>query len=105
MRIRFLVIVVLLIFLAGQTEAQRNSRVTHSRLGYTQPKVRGNKARIICPVFHSGRYPYHGIGVKVGDPFALTYKIYPNERFSVALDVGKAASGLSELWPRTPAGS
>lgn len=58
------------------------------------PKFRGQKSKTICPVFETSSYPYHGLGFKFGDPFALTYKFYPNRRFSIALDFGKASSGL-----------
>jgi len=74
--------------------AQRSNNVTRSRFHFSTPKVRGNKAKIICPIFTNSKYPFHGLGFKLGDPFALTYKYYPNKRFSFAVDVGKAASGL-----------
>lgn len=74
--------------------AQRSNRVTKSRYHFSTPKVRGNKAKIICPTFDNSKYPFHGLGFKLGDPFALTYKFYPNKRISFAVDFGKAASGL-----------
>jgi hypothetical protein len=74
--------------------AQRINRPTKSRLNYISPKVRGNKAKIICPTFDKSKYPLHGLGFKLGDPFAITYKYYPSKRLSFAVDVGKAASGL-----------
>ena len=74
--------------------AQRAGNVSRSRYHFSTPKVRGNKAKIICPIFTNNKYPLHGLGFKLGDPFALTYKFYPNKRFSFAADVGKAASGL-----------
>ena len=74
--------------------AQRSKKVTRSRHHYSTPKVRGNKAKIVCPTFDKSRYPFHGLGFKLGDPFALTYKFYPNKRFSIAIDAGKPASGL-----------
>jgi hypothetical protein len=92
-----LLIVLCVILSASFTYAQRSSgknRYSRSKLGYKTPKVRGHKSKIICPVFEQSGYPYHGIGFKVGDPLALTYKYYPNKRFSVALDFGKASSGL-----------
>jgi len=39
-------------------------------------------------------FPHHGIGFKLGDPFALTYKFYVTEDFSFAVDFGSAASSL-----------
>lgn len=74
--------------------AQRSGKAVKSRYHYSTPKVRGNKAKIICPIFDNSRYPFHGLGFKLGDPFAITYKFYPNKRWSFAADVGKAASGL-----------
>ena len=74
--------------------AQRSKRVTRSRYQFSTPKVRGYKAKIVCPTFDNSKYPFHGLGFKLGDPFALTYKYYPNKRLSFALDFGKAASGL-----------
>ncbi len=68
--------------------------------GFRIPKVNSNKARIICPIFEESRYPYQGIGFKLGDPFALTYKFYANKHFSFAADVGKAASGLYNRYYR-----
>jgi len=70
------------------------SSYTRSRHNFSAPRVRGNKAKIICPVFENSKYPYHGLGFKLGDPFALTYKFYPNKRISFALDFGKASSAL-----------
>jgi len=57
-------------------------------------RIRGAKAKTICPIFESSKYPYQGFGIKLGDPFAITYKYYFNKRFAVAADIGKASSGL-----------
>lgn len=62
--------------------------------GYGMPKVSRSKAIIMCPIFEESRYPYQGVGVKVGDPFALTYKFYPSKHWAFAADAGKASSGL-----------
>jgi hypothetical protein len=40
------------------------------------------------------QFPHHGFGFKLGDPFALTYKFYGSQKFSFALDFGRAASSL-----------
>lgn len=86
------------LFIATGVVAQRNggrkNSYGKSRLGLKTPKVRGSKAKLICPIFTSSQYPFHGLGIKLGDPFALTYKFYPNKRFSFAVDFGKASSGL-----------
>jgi hypothetical protein len=73
---------------------QRSRKLTKSRYHFSTPKVRGNKAKIICPAFDNSKYPFHGLGFKLGDPFAITYKFYPNKRFSFAVDLGRPASGL-----------
>lgn len=86
---------VVLLFAAPlhSVHAQR-SNVTKSRNHYSTPKVRGSKAKIVCPVFVNSKYPFHTLGFKIGDPFAVSYKFYPQKRWSFALDVGKPASGL-----------
>ncbi len=78
------------------------SQVKHSKRSssFSVPRVGGNKARIICPIFVESRYPYQGIGIKLGDPFALAYKFYANKNFSFAVDAGKAASGLYNKYYR-----
>ncbi len=68
--------------------------------GYGVPKVSRSKASIMCPIFLESRYPYQGIGFKVGDPLALTYKYYPSKHWAFAVDAGKAASGLSNKYYR-----
>jgi hypothetical protein len=67
---------------------------------FRQPVVSRNKAKIMCPIFESSQYPYQGIGFKMGDPFALTYKFYPNKNWAFAADGGKAASGLYNRYYR-----
>lgn len=90
--------ILLVLFFAVVTlecaHAQRSHKVTKSRYHFSTPKPRGSKAKIICPTFDKSRYPLHGLGIKLGDPFAVTYKFYPNKRVSFAVDFGKAASGL-----------
>ena len=77
---------VLLFFLAGLglTQAAYAQRM----------KSRPNKSSVVCPIFNEKRYPYQGIGVKLGDPFALTYKFYASRSLAFSIDVGKTASGL-----------
>ncbi|HEY0652345.1 MAG TPA: hypothetical protein VGD65_04415 [Chryseosolibacter sp.] len=79
----------------GYAQRSKSKRIhTRSKLGLRTPKVRGSKAKVICPIFEKSQYPYQGIGFKLGDPFALTYKFFPNEHFSFGVDFGKASSGL-----------
>lgn len=95
MRVSNVLLVLLITLVCAECAySQRSGKVTRSRFHYSTPKVRGNKAKIICPIFTDSKYPFHGLGFKLGDPFALTYKFYPNKWFSFALDFGKAASGL-----------
>ncbi|MBS1508878.1 MAG: hypothetical protein JSS79_19735 [Bacteroidetes bacterium] len=67
---------------------------------FSVPHVSHMKAKIVCPIFEESQYPYQGIGFKVGDPFALTYKFYPTKHWSFAVDGGKAASGLYNSYYR-----
>jgi hypothetical protein len=79
-------------------EAQRTkykpSAYTRERWGRNNTNYSKSKAKFVCPIFDNSGYPYHGFGLKLGDPFALTYKFYPNKKYSFVLDFGKAASGL-----------
>ncbi len=84
----------------GVPEALAQVRKSVRSSQYRVPRINGNKARIVCPIFESSRYPYQGIGFKLGDPFALTYKFYANKHFSFAADAGKAASGLYNKYYR-----
>jgi hypothetical protein len=84
--------------IASQAQKARiynGGKSMYTRERYGAPnKVRGAKAKTICPIFITSKYPYQGIGIKLGDPFAITYKYYFNKRIAVAVDVGKASSGL-----------
>jgi hypothetical protein len=68
---------------------------------FRTPVMSKSKARIMCPIFITSQYPYQGIGIKMGDPLAVTYKFYPNKHWSFALDAGKAASGLYNKYYRS----
>jgi hypothetical protein len=91
---KILLVALVTLVIVESAQAQRSRKVTRSRYSFSSPKVRGNKAKIICPNFDNSKYPFHGLGFKLGDPFAITYKYYPNKRFSFAVDFGVAASGL-----------
>jgi hypothetical protein len=101
---RYLISLTCLLFLSLSLYAQRpntgKSSYTRTRHNHHAPRVRGIKAKIICPIFENSKYPYHGIGLKLGDPFALTYKFYANKNFAVVLDLGKTASGLYNRYYR-----
>jgi hypothetical protein len=80
----------------GQNRSKNGSKSTYTRerFNHNATRVRGSKAKIVCPIFQESKYPYHGLGVKLGDPFAITYKFYPNKNIAIAADLGRPASGL-----------
>jgi hypothetical protein len=47
------------------------------------------------------QYPHHGLGFKLGDPVAITYKFYGSEKFSFGIDFGAASSGLYNRYFRS----
>lgn len=92
---------ILCLLLAFSAYAQRS--VSGSQKTYTKSRtvnkhnpirMSHSKRKVVCPIFENSGFPYHGIGIKVGDPFALTYKYYANKHFAVAADFGRSASGL-----------
>ena len=94
--------IALVLLVIALTATDGWSQVKHSKRSssFSVPRVGGNKARIICPIFVESRYPYQGIGIKFGDPFAIAYKFYANKNFSFAVDAGKAATGLYNKYYR-----
>ena len=77
----------------AQTKSTKSAR-------YRVPKMSRSKAVIMCPIFVESKYPYQGLGLKLGDPFAASYKFYPSKHFAFAADAGKAASGLYNKYYR-----
>jgi hypothetical protein len=73
---------------------------TQKRFNYKAARVRGEKAKIVCPIFVNSKYPFHGFGFKLGDPFALTYKFYANKNLAFVLDAGRPASSLYNRYYR-----
>lgn len=91
--------VFLLLASANIAVAQRvhhGGKVVHTktRHNYNVIKMSRSKAKTVCPIFEDTGYPYQGIGFKLGDPFAITYKYYPNKHLGIVADFGKSASGL-----------
>ncbi len=82
----------------AQTKSSKSSR-------FHVPKMSRGKALIMCPIFVESKYPYQGLGLKLGDPFALTYKYYPSKHWAFAADAGKAASGLYNRYYRSVFGN
>jgi hypothetical protein len=96
--IRSISIVVLLLFVViqqsnGQRSIYNGKKLPPQRSNYNAIRIPKSKS-FICPVFDESSYPYTGIGVKVGDPFALTFKFYISKNFAVVADFGKSASAL-----------
>ena len=85
----FLYVIIACGFLNSETCIAQTASRTKARYPVRAPGMRGDKA-----IFENSSFPYHGLGLKVGDPFAVSYKFYPNRKISFALDFGKAASGL-----------
>lgn len=85
--------------------AQKRKPTSHFRGRYKSIKVPKSKRSVVCPIFDESQYPYQGLGIKLGDPFAVTYKLYPNEHFAVAVDFGSAASGLYSEYHRNNFGN
>lgn len=99
---RFKILFIFPFFLAlgmGLSHAQVRKSVKSAR--FKVPHISKSKARIVCPIFENSEYPYQGIGVKMGDPFAVTYKYYPNKKWAFTADVGRAASGLYSKYYRS----
>jgi hypothetical protein len=78
---------------AQVTKSQRSSR-------FSVPNVSKSKAKIMCPIFVQSQYPYQGFGIKMGDPFALTYKFYPSKHWAFSADAGKTSSALYNKYYR-----
>lgn len=95
---KVLILAVLMGFTLIQVSFAQKSR-NRNKAMYSLDKRR-NSAKIVCPIFENSRYPYQGIGLKLGDPFAITYKFYVSERFAIVADFGKAASGLYNRYYR-----
>jgi len=96
-----LILLTACIILSSCAWAQKSSRHRTTKSFYTKDRynskathVSHRKAKTVCPIFEVSKFPYHGIGLKLGDPFALTYKFYPNKKWGFVADVGKASSGL-----------
>jgi hypothetical protein len=86
--------------LLGATSVFAQVRKSVKSSQYSVPRVGGAKAKIMCPIFVESQYPYHGLGFKLGNPFALTYKFYPTKHFAFVADAGQSASGLYNSYYR-----
>ncbi len=93
---RFALIICFLSAVAFQAQSQRHV----VKKNFKHIRISKGKARVVCPIFEESKYPYQGIGIKLGDPFALTYKFYAHKNFAIAIDGGTAASGLYNQYHR-----
>jgi hypothetical protein len=79
----------------SQRRYDKSLNKTYGVQKHRPAKFRTNKkAAVICPTFIPSEYPYQGIGIKIGDPFVITYKLYATEMFALSIDGGLAAHGL-----------
>jgi hypothetical protein len=94
-----------LVLIAGTATFAQEARHTTLKKSaknrsYRAPSISKAKSRVICPIFEHSQYPYQGLGIKLGDPVALSYKYYPNKKWAFGADIGKAASGLYSKYYR-----
>jgi hypothetical protein len=94
-------LLVFLVFLAASVGSHAQQRKSPLSAKFRTNKFSLSQKRIACPVFEESQYPYQGLGFKLGDPFALTYKFYPSKHWAFAADVGRAASGLYNKYYRS----
>ncbi len=59
-----------------------------------------NSPVLQCPVLTKTPYHKKAIGIKFGDPIALSYKYYENEHWSFVAEIGKSTSGLYNRYYR-----
>jgi hypothetical protein len=104
MRIVLPLVVVLLLVASTECYSQEARHTTLKKSPKNRslraPSVSKAKSRVICPIFTQSQYPYQAVGIKLGDPVAITYKYYPNKHWAFAADIGKAASGLYSKYYR-----
>ncbi len=53
-----------------------------------------------CPVFNKIDFHKRAIGIKFGDPIAISYKYYENKHWSFVTEIGKSTSGLYSKYYR-----
>jgi hypothetical protein len=97
--IKFLLAFIFVAFISmqcalAQTSIYKGKKLPPRREGYNAIRIPKSKRAIVCPIFDESGYPYTGIGIKLGDPFALTVKFYFNKHFALVADFGKSASAL-----------
>ncbi len=95
--IRSVILILILTSLAWDVLAQR----TNTGKAKSHHSIGSRKhGKLLDPKSDRGKYPYHSMGIKLGDPFAVTYKFYGHERFSFTIDFGRAGTGLYNKYHR-----
>ena len=59
----------------SQSTIYKGKKLPANRSSYNAIRIPKSKRAIVCPIFDESGYPYTGLGIKLGDPFALTAKI------------------------------
>jgi hypothetical protein len=95
----FVVALVLSAFQAFQVQSQVSKSLTSAK--FNVPKVSRAHARIVCPGQLKKDYPYEALGIKLGDPFALTYKNYRTKDRAFSVEVGKPSASLYNRYFRS----
>ena len=99
-RLFFLLVGAILLF-ANPLEAQVKRTKTFDQSRYKKQKApKSLKKANQCPLFEKSGYPIQSIGAKIGDPFAISYKIYPFRSFGISIDAGSPSSGLYDAYNR-----
>ena len=98
-RMRLLVLSILLflpvILWAQQGSSNRgNFRGHHHGLTESGFRMKSRRTSFHCLDHRGKHYPARAIGLKMGDPFAVTTKLYFNRNHALVVDVGQASSGL-----------
>jgi hypothetical protein len=65
------------------------------KLAVRNPQVHQYNSPILqCPVFNKIDFHRKAVGIKFGDPVALSYKYYESKQWAFVAEVGKSTSGL-----------
>lgn len=89
--------VILVAVAVGVLEAQQTTykgKKLPPRRSYNDPSLSRAKTGSPLPIFDEAGYPYQGIGIKAGDPIAITFKFYMSERIALVADFGRSTSSL-----------
>jgi hypothetical protein len=95
-----LLLFLIMLVLTQPLYAQQKSWLTKHKYSGSMRNMSG-KGGALCPGQEPNAYPLHGIGIKFGDPTALTYKFYATRNIAVAFDGGMAASTLYTRYYRS----